>query len=230
MKRKTIIVLLCVLSLTACASAQAPASAYTPTTVPEFEQLEQETEQTKEPATPSPSPTVAPVPTSVPSPSPEPFQEPPEASEEPETVEEIKEPEETAQPEAITAAALVEKDGTYDLELAQEAFRLVNEIRAEAGLAALAWDDNLYESAKVRALEASVVWSHDRPDGSSWSTVSNVCQGENLAKGYDVAADVVAGWMDSEGHKDNILRDFGRGAVAFFSTENGWFWCEHFGY
>ena len=137
----------------------------------------------------------------------------------------------TTSSEASGTTVIVGKEGTFDISAGQAAVDLVNEIRAENGLGTLTWDDALYESAKVRAAEASIVWSHTRPDGSSWSTVSGVCQGENLAKGFATAQEAVDGWMTSQGHKDNILRDgFTRTAVAFFCTENGWFWCEHFGY
>lgn len=123
------------------------------------------------------------------------------------------------------------KEGVYDIALGKEAFALVNEIRTAAGAEALLWDDELYETAKIRAEEASIVWSHTRPDGSHWSILSENLHGENLAKGYKTAQEAVDAWMASKGHKENLLREsFTRGAVAFFSTSNGWFWCQHFGY
>jgi uncharacterized protein YkwD len=125
----------------------------------------------------------------------------------------------------------VAKEGTYDYNLGKEAFDIVNQNRINNGLSALTWDDSLYNSAKVRSAEASISWSHTRPDGSHWSTVSSGLHGENLAKGYDTAQAAVDAWMASQGHKANILRsEFTRGAVAFFNTSNGWFWCQHFGY
>lgn len=126
---------------------------------------------------------------------------------------------------------VVGKEGTYDENLAREAFDLVNQIRADNGLGTLSWDSGLVSPAKVRAAEASIKWSHTRPDGSAWYTVSGNVQGENLAKGYNTAQDAVNAWMASQGHKENILRgSFTRSAVAFFNTDNGWFWCQAFGY
>ena len=123
------------------------------------------------------------------------------------------------------------KEGVYDIALGKEAFALANEIRTAAGAEALLWDEELYETAKIRAEEASIVWSHTRPDGSHWSILSENLHGENLAKGYKTAKEAVDAWMASKGHKENLLREsFTRGAVAFFSTSNGWFWCQHFGY
>lgn len=116
-----------------------------------------------------------------------------------------------------------------DLEL--ETFNLINNIRIQNDLLPLEWDNELYETAKIRAAEASVSWSHTRPDGSHWSVMSEGLHGENLAKGYNSSDAVVAAWMTSEGHKENILREnFSRGAVFFYEGENGWFWCFHFGY
>jgi uncharacterized protein YkwD len=112
-----------------------------------------------------------------------------------------------------------------------ECFNIINNCRKENGLEELVWDDKLYEYAKVRAKEASIKWSHTRPDGTSWKTMNpKVFQGENLAKGYDSAQDAVNAWMGSQGHKENILRNFTRTAVAFYEADNGWFWCQAFGY
>ena len=113
-----------------------------------------------------------------------------------------------------------------------ECYNLVNEYRKENGLDILTWDDKLYEYANIRAREASQCWSHTRPDGTSWKEMDpDIFQGENLAKGYDTAQDAVNAWIASQGHKENILReDFNRTAIAFYNAENGWFWCQTFGY
>lgn len=140
-------------------------------------------------------------------------------------------PVETPAEAPAETTVVVGKEGTYNDSLAREAANLVNQIRTENGLGTLSWDDGLVAAAKTRAAEASVTWSHTRPDGSAWSTVSSNISGENLAKGYNSAQDAVNAWMASQGHKENILRgSFTRTAVAFFETDNGWFWCQAFGY
>lgn len=112
-----------------------------------------------------------------------------------------------------------------------ECYNLINNYRQENGLDILIWDDTLYEYAKIRAKEASQCWSHIRPDGTSWKEMDpGTFQGENLAKGYDTAQDAVNAWIASQGHKENILRNFTRTAVCFYEAENGWFWCQTFGY
>lgn len=112
-----------------------------------------------------------------------------------------------------------------------ECFDIINNKRQENGLEELEWDDELYEIAKIRAKEASRKWSHTRPDGTPWYTVSNNIHGENLAKGYANAELVVNAWMDSQGHKENMLRPaFTKTAIFYYKAENGDFWCQAFAY
>lgn len=120
----------------------------------------------------------------------------------------------------------------FDLTKAQEVFDLINSVREENGLPALTWDDRLYESAKIRVQEITINWSHTRLDGSNFYTVSDALDGENIACGYYDSASVVDAWMDSPGHKENILLDrFTRTAVTYYLTADGKpFWCQHFGY
>lgn len=113
----------------------------------------------------------------------------------------------------------------------QEVLDIINTIRNEHRLSSLIWDNELYEVAKIRSQESSQKWSHTRPDGTHWSTLSPNVHGENLAKGYDTAQAAVDAWMASEGHKANILRkEFTRAAISFYESPNGWFWCISFGY
>lgn len=119
----------------------------------------------------------------------------------------------------------------YDRGLAKEAFDQVNRIRTSNGLKALAWDSSLVNSSDTRAMEASAVWSHMRPDGSSWQTVSENCHGENLARRFATAEDVCNGWMNSQGHRENILRgEFTRASVSVCVVNGTYYWCQSFGY
>ena len=182
----------------------------TPTTAPTPEPTPVPTPEPTPVPTPEPTPVPTPEPTPVPTPEPTPVPTP--------------EPTPVPTPEPIASG--------HDLTKAQEVFNLVNSIRAENGLPALTWDDKLYESAKIRAQEITVCWSHTRPDGTDCFTVSDVLHGENIAYGYPDAASVVAGWMESQGHKENILRSgFTRTAIAYYVTADGTpYWCHHFGY
>jgi hypothetical protein len=91
---------------------------------------------------------------------------------------------------------------------------LVNIERAKAGLPPLAaTNSNLNRAANRRAADILERYRppHYRPDGTSWSTVLteyNVLfrsAAENLAAGQRTPEEVVKAWMDSPGHRDNIM-------------------------
>ena len=87
-----------------------------------------------------------------------------------------------------------------------EMLSLMNSCRAESGLGDLSFLPSLAEAASIRAREASVCWSHTRPDGSAWYTAgAGTACGENLAKGFRTAAEACAAWMSSPSHAANIL-------------------------
>lgn len=101
-----------------------------------------------------------------------------------------------------------------EASLSAAIFDEVNAARASAGLAPLTEQPALAETAGIRAREAAVCWSHTRPDGSPWYTAgtgAGAAYGENLAKGFAYpsarqhAAAVVAAWLASPSHADNIL-------------------------
>jgi uncharacterized protein YkwD len=93
----------------------------------------------------------------------------------------------------------------------QEVLRLVNVERAKEGVAPLAYFTDGQRAADVRAAEILNTFSHTRPNGESCFTVLDdlgyryyTC-GENIAKGYTTPAQVVEAWMNSQGHRRNIL-------------------------
>ena len=85
----------------------------------------------------------------------------------------------------------------YIDDLADEAVRLINEERASRGLDPLKNSGTLHKAAKIRAQEIAQSFSHTRPDGSAWSTVSGSAYAENIAQGQRSAERVVASWMTS---------------------------------
>lgn len=124
-------------------------------------------------------------------------------------------------------------DGTYLPEEARQSLERQNERRREQGAAALAWNDALYESAKVRAAEIVKQFSHTRPDGSScFTAVSGQWRnlGENIAYGQRTAQEVTQAWYDSEGHRRNMLREaFTSAAVACYKYQGKKYWVTIFG-
>lgn len=114
-----------------------------------------------------------------------------------------------------------------------KAFNMVNDQRSAAGLDSLTWNGNLESVAAVRAEEASVSFSHTRPNGKAWYSVnSKIMAGENLAFGFDDAGSALKAWMNSPTHKENILwPEFTEIAIAIYQTDDGTFyWSQEFGY
>lgn len=114
----------------------------------------------------------------------------------------------------------------------QEVLDLVNKERAAYGLSALQADSKVQAAAKTRANEILKSFSHTRPDGRAFSTALNEAgatysgAGENIAKGQRTPEEVVNAWMNSEGHRANILNSkykyLGVGCVKSGSSSYAW--------
>lgn len=116
-------------------------------------------------------------------------------------------------------------------DLAARVVRLVNAARAREGLDPLRTDAGLTRAAAVRAAEIAWVFSHTRPDGSSWRTVSELAYAENIARGQRTAEKVVAAWLTSRtGHRENILRPGYRSiGVCALTVDGVTHWVQLFG-
>jgi uncharacterized protein YkwD len=114
--------------------------------------------------------------------------------------------------------------------LAASVISQTNGDRAKQGLGALSVSSELNRAAAIRAQEIVQMFSHTRPDGSAWNTVSSACRGENIAMGQQTADKVMAAWMTSQGHRENILRaSFGSIGVAAIKAGNIMYWVQEFG-
>ena len=120
-----------------------------------------------------------------------------------------------------------------------EVLTLVNKIRTKNNLSQLSWGTFCEAAAEIRANETIALYSHTRPDGSSWSTVcpapeTGGISGENLAIGNAAVspATVVSLWMGSEAHRANILNpNYTKLAVGFVFDTNSEFrthWSQFF--
>lgn len=96
---------------------------------------------------------------------------------------------------------------------AENVLAQMNAYRAEAGLAPLRIEERLAKAAhdRMRDMEDGGWWSHESPSGLSpftWLMVRDYAfqaAGENLASGFETARLLVSSWMESPGHRDNIL-------------------------
>lgn len=111
-------------------------------------------------------------------------------------------------------------------DYADKVIELVNKERKAAGLKALEKDDVLCANAETRAKELAKKFSHTRPDGTECFTAITVkfgFAGENIAQGQPTPADVMSSWMDSDGHRSNILsKDYAKIGVGFDPSSNSW--------
>lgn len=114
---------------------------------------------------------------------------------------------------------------------------LVNVHRANAGLSPLTMLDDLNNAALIRAKETTQSFSHTRPNGSSFSSVLNENgisykgAGENIAWGQQTPEAVVNGWMNSDGHRANILNsDYTSIGVGYYSYNSTPYWVQLFTY
>ena len=113
----------------------------------------------------------------------------------------------------------------------QEVIRLVNEIRAENGLKALTYDWELSRVARYKSqdMKDNKYFSHTSPVyGTPFQMIKNFgisyrSAGENIAKGYSPPQAVVNGWMNSSGHRANILNaNYTHIGVGYVAGGNYW--------
>lgn len=100
------------------------------------------------------------------------------------------------------------------LEITREnVLAAMNRHREEKNLPPLRVDHRLDLAAedRMRDMEEIGYWSHESPEGRSpffWLALRGYrfgYAGENLAKGFETAAVLVDSWMESKGHRENIV-------------------------
>ncbi len=117
----------------------------------------------------------------------------------------------------------------------KEVVRLVNVERSKNGLSPLTQDWELCRVARYKSqdMRDRNYFSHTSPTyGSPFQMmksfgISYKSAGENIAKGYKTPAAVVDGWMNSSGHRANILNSsFTHIGVGFVT--DGYYWTQMF--
>jgi uncharacterized protein YkwD len=178
----------------------------------------------RESGTVTATPTLTATPT--PTPTPTPTTESPEPEPEPETTAEPPAP----APPPPTGGSLTEREA--------EVVAFTNQKRASAGCdTPLRVDDRLVAAAQGHSADMAArdYFSHTSPEGlgpGDRTAAQGYLQwsGENIAMGYPTAAAVVAGWMNSDGHRANILNcnsvAIGVGAA---DSDDGIYWTQVFG-
>ncbi|GAA2226028.1 CAP domain-containing protein [Streptomyces amakusaensis] len=119
-----------------------------------------------------------------------------------------------------------------------EVLALVNEERAKVGCSPVGFDSSLARLAGDFSsdMAARGFFSHTDPDGDTpWDRaeragVTNL-GGENIARGQADAGAVMNSWMNSEGHRANILNcDYKTLGVGVHLGDGGPWWTQNFGF
>ncbi|WCD84130.1 hypothetical protein KPP03845_100450 [Streptomyces xanthophaeus] len=128
--------------------------------------------------------------------------------------------------------------GTVNADAESAVLSLVNKERKAAGCDPLTANAKLSAAARAYSdtMARSGVMSHTGPDGSTmtsrveaagyaWSRL-----GENIARGQSDADAVMNAWMNSSGHRANILNcDFREIGVGLHKGDGGPWWTQNFG-
>lgn len=118
-----------------------------------------------------------------------------------------------------------------------EVLRLVNVERQKNGLSPLKMSNELSNVARKKSQDMADknYFSHTSPTyGSPFDMMKQfgikyTSAGENIAKGYASAEDVMKGWMNSEGHRANILSSkFGTLGVGYVNKGGTTYWTQMF--
>ena len=117
----------------------------------------------------------------------------------------------------------------------QQVVQLTNAERAKAGLSPLEMYSPLMNVAEAKSLDMSQnnYFSHTSPtygspfDQIKAAGISYRAAGENIAQGQRTPQQVVQAWMDSPGHRQNIMNpSYTHIGVGF--VENGYYWTQQF--
>ena len=107
---------------------------------------------------------------------------------------------------------------------------ITNRVRIDNNLAPLMLDSQLSQAAMSKALDMANnnYWSHISADGTKpWKFIvdsgySYAYAGENLARNFMTSDEVVEAWMNSPGHKENLLSaDYADVGIVMLTKENG---------
>lgn len=121
------------------------------------------------------------------------------------------------------------------LKFEKEVVRLVNEIRKQNGLSELTYDWQLSRVARIKSedMRDNKYFSHTSPTyGTPFQMIKNFgityrSAGENIARGQTTPQKVVDAWMNSSGHRANILNSsYTHIGVGY--TPNGHYWTQMF--
>lgn len=123
----------------------------------------------------------------------------------------------------------------------RQIFDMTNAFRAKNGLPALEWNDPAAEAARAHSADMAErgYFDHVTPDGRSpgdrlkaAGLDGYAAYAENIAAGQDSAFTAFNGWINSPGHRANILGEgletLGVGVVYDADSDYGWYYTQNF--
>jgi len=147
-------------------------------------------------------------------------------------------PEESKKPETPQESTNQSQTGNNAISsIEQEVARLVNIERQKAGLAPLTLSTELSKVARIKSQDMADknYFSHTSPTyGDPFAMMKSFgikygYAGENIAKGYNSAESVMNGWMNSSGHRANILNpNFKTIGVGYVKANGTTYWTQMF--
>lgn len=128
--------------------------------------------------------------------------------------------------------------GSPNLTIVEQVISLTNQYRSQNGLPPLTYNAQLTQAAQNFAVQMGTLnfFSHTSPDGTDpgdrivLAGYKPRTWGENIAYGYSTPAQVMTGWMNSSGHKANILNtSFKEIGVGYYVVNSTAYWVQNFG-
>lgn len=124
-----------------------------------------------------------------------------------------------------------------ELEIAMEVLTAVNQERENRGLSSLTWHNGAAQTAYDHSVDMKErdFFGHVNPDGQNVGDRLNAdgigwsYAGENIAIGRMSVEDVMDAWMNSDGHRANILSEnYTHLGVGVHNTSENTWWTQNF--
>lgn len=135
----------------------------------------------------------------------------------------------------VQGISTVSYDNSNQSDYADQIASLVNKERASYGLKPVKMSPKLTGAANIRAKEIKQSFSHTRPDGSSCFTaiteagITYRSAAENIAYGQKSPEAVMTAWMNSSGHRANILNaNMEYIGVGVYYSGGTYYWTQFF--
>ncbi|MDQ3099573.1 MAG: CAP domain-containing protein [bacterium] len=158
------------------------------------------------------------------------------------TVQPVRTSSPTQTPQPTATPTVTAQPSTNNSSYTDQVIELVNKERANSNLGPLAKNDQLTNSAQAytQYMADKNFFSHNGPDGSTFITrnkaagYSNYLHlGENIAAGQRSPQEVMTAWMNSSGHRANIMKaqykEIGVGYTSKSGTTYNTYWAQEFG-